>query len=204
MSKIAVAGNASGTGTFTIAAPNSNTDRTITLPDEAGTVLTSASNIMAQSQDNTPCFFATKSADQTGIADSTETVVTFNTERFDVGSIWNTSTNRLEVDATTAGYYFISCSLYCNSTNTIEDAYIRLRKNGVNYVENYNSSNVSSATASTSVVSLRVGTIVDLTTSGDYADITVFFDVSGGGTTTVNQIDSTRSRTHISAHRVSL
>jgi len=42
MSKVAIQGNASGTGTFTIAAPNSNTDRTLTLPDEAGTVLTSA------------------------------------------------------------------------------------------------------------------------------------------------------------------
>lgn len=42
MSKVAIAGNASGTGTFTIAAPNSNTDRTLTLPDEAGTVLTTA------------------------------------------------------------------------------------------------------------------------------------------------------------------
>ena len=41
MSKVAIQGNASGTGTFTIAAPNSNTDRTLTLPDEAGTVLTS-------------------------------------------------------------------------------------------------------------------------------------------------------------------
>ena len=40
MSKVAIQGNASGTGTFTIAAPNSNTDRTLTLPDEAGTVLT--------------------------------------------------------------------------------------------------------------------------------------------------------------------
>lgn len=45
MSKVAIQGNASGTGTFTIAAPNSNTDRTLTLPDEAGTVLTSASSI---------------------------------------------------------------------------------------------------------------------------------------------------------------
>jgi hypothetical protein len=44
MSKVKIEGNASGTGTFTIAAPNSNTDRTLTLPDEAGTVLTSASN----------------------------------------------------------------------------------------------------------------------------------------------------------------
>jgi hypothetical protein len=47
MSKIALTPNASGTGTFTIAAPNSNTDRTLTLPDEAGTVLTSASSISA-------------------------------------------------------------------------------------------------------------------------------------------------------------
>ena len=39
MSKIALAPNASGTGTFTIAAPNSNTDRTLTLPDVAGEVV---------------------------------------------------------------------------------------------------------------------------------------------------------------------
>jgi len=47
MSKIALQGDASGTGTFTIASPNSNTDRTLTLPDEVGTVLTSASDIVA-------------------------------------------------------------------------------------------------------------------------------------------------------------
>jgi len=45
MSKLAITGNDSGSGTFTIAAPNSDTDRTLTLPDEAGTVLTSASDI---------------------------------------------------------------------------------------------------------------------------------------------------------------
>lgn len=38
MSKIALTPNASGTGTLTIAAPNTNTDRTLTLPDAAGTV----------------------------------------------------------------------------------------------------------------------------------------------------------------------
>lgn len=42
MSKIAFNSNPSGTGTFTIASPNSNTDRTLTLPDTTGTVLTSA------------------------------------------------------------------------------------------------------------------------------------------------------------------
>ena len=42
MSKVVIAGDASGTGTFTISAPNGNTDRTLVLPDEAGTVLTTA------------------------------------------------------------------------------------------------------------------------------------------------------------------
>jgi len=45
MSRVKIEGNASGTGTFTIAAPNSNTDRTFNLPDEAGTVLTSGGAI---------------------------------------------------------------------------------------------------------------------------------------------------------------
>ncbi len=39
MSKVAIQGNASGTGTLTIAAPNTNSDRTINLADEAGTLL---------------------------------------------------------------------------------------------------------------------------------------------------------------------
>ena len=45
MSKIALTPDASGTGVFTIASPATNTDRTLTLPDEAGTVLTSASSL---------------------------------------------------------------------------------------------------------------------------------------------------------------
>jgi hypothetical protein len=42
MSQIKLSPNASGTGIFTIASPNSNTDRTLTLPDQTGTVLTNA------------------------------------------------------------------------------------------------------------------------------------------------------------------
>jgi hypothetical protein len=43
MSKIALSGDASGTGTFTIASPNSNSNFTLTLPTNSGTVLTTAS-----------------------------------------------------------------------------------------------------------------------------------------------------------------
>jgi len=45
MSKVAITGNASGTGVFTVASPNSNVDRVLTLPDETGTVLTTATTL---------------------------------------------------------------------------------------------------------------------------------------------------------------
>ena len=45
MSKVALSGNASGTGTFTLASPNSNSDRTLNLPDASGTVQVSGNPI---------------------------------------------------------------------------------------------------------------------------------------------------------------
>ena len=45
MSKITLTPHASGTGTLNIAAPNTNSTRTLTLPDETGTILTSASSL---------------------------------------------------------------------------------------------------------------------------------------------------------------
>ena len=47
MSKVAIKGATTGTGTFTIESPATNTDRTLVLPDNAGTVLTSASDLAA-------------------------------------------------------------------------------------------------------------------------------------------------------------
>jgi len=47
MSKVKIQGNASGTGVLTIAAPNTSTDRTITLPDATGTILDNTSTLDA-------------------------------------------------------------------------------------------------------------------------------------------------------------
>jgi len=52
MSKIALKPNASGTGVFSLEAPNSNVDRTLNLPDEAGTVLTNVSDLEPQVKDS--------------------------------------------------------------------------------------------------------------------------------------------------------
>ena len=45
MSSIAVQGGATGTGTFTLLAPSTSTNRTLTLPDSAGTVATAESTL---------------------------------------------------------------------------------------------------------------------------------------------------------------
>jgi len=45
MSKVAITGNASGTATFTLAAPATNSDRTLNLPDSAGTLATAESTL---------------------------------------------------------------------------------------------------------------------------------------------------------------
>ena len=47
MSKVKIRGHASGTGVLTVTAPNTNSDRTITLPDSTGTILDSTSTLDA-------------------------------------------------------------------------------------------------------------------------------------------------------------
>ena len=47
MSQVKISGNASGTGVLTIAAPNTNTDRSITLPDKAGAIAVGAGTAAA-------------------------------------------------------------------------------------------------------------------------------------------------------------
>ena len=46
MAKVKIQGNASGTGVLTVTAPNTSTDRTITLPDATGTLFTDAGGTM--------------------------------------------------------------------------------------------------------------------------------------------------------------
>ena len=66
MAKVKIQGHASGTGVLTVTAPNTSTDRTITLPDSTGTLATTADTGVAG---------ITSSADATAITiDSSERV----------------------------------------------------------------------------------------------------------------------------------
>jgi len=52
MSKVSIQGDVSGTGDFTIKAPNSNVDRTLTLRDETGDLVTTATDLEPQVKDS--------------------------------------------------------------------------------------------------------------------------------------------------------
>ena len=56
MAKVKIQGHASGTGVLTVTAPNTSTDRTITLPDGTGTLIADdgAGNVMVGTTDTVP------------------------------------------------------------------------------------------------------------------------------------------------------
>ena len=126
MSKVVIAGDASGTGTFTISAPNGNTDRTLVLPDEAGTVLTSASPTVLPK--GVPAFSAYNSVNQT-VSAQTSTKAVFNSTEFNVGIGWDTVNNWFK--PTVAGYYQVNWQVANGTANYYMISY--LRKNGNNY-----------------------------------------------------------------------
>ena len=69
MSKVTISGNVSGTGTFTIASPNSNTDRTLNLPDASGdVVLNSATQTLTNKTLTTPNIDSAQFATVSGTA----------------------------------------------------------------------------------------------------------------------------------------
>tara|TARA_A100001015_G_C14886343_1_gene670584 strand:+ start:176 stop:739 length:564 start_codon:yes stop_codon:yes gene_type:complete len=129
MSKIALTPNASGSGTFTIAAPNSNTDRSLTLPDEAGTVLTSASSV---TQNSGPAFSAYATATQS-ISNGAFTKIIFNAEEYDTDGAFDSSTN-YRFQPNVQGYYHLSVNLTNADDSSAYRKIIEFYKNGSVYL----------------------------------------------------------------------
>ena len=125
MSKIALTPNATGTGVFTISSPATNTDRTLTLPDEAGTVLTSGTPVLAQK--GVPAFSARMSANQT-ISSTVWTKVQMDTEEFDTDSCYDTTNYRFT--PTVAGYYLFSFNVWGGASTSPARIIGNIYKNG--------------------------------------------------------------------------
>lgn len=107
MSNIAIKGNASGTGSMTLESPNTNSNRTVTVPDVDGQMMVSG---------NMPAFSAYNSANQT-ITSSTWTKVACNTEEFDTANAFDSTTN-YRFTPQVAGYYQVNAMVTANGGGT--------------------------------------------------------------------------------------
>ena len=160
MSKVALSGSALGTGTFTIASPNSNTDRTLTLPDQTGTILTTAT---AGVPVNGPAFSAFATVNQS-FTSNTFTKVTFPSEEFDTNSCYDTTLYRFT--PTVAGYYEVAVSLSMSSNVTLCNAVVF--RNGTAF------KGASSAAATATSVTTQANALVYLNGSTDYIEAYIF------------------------------
>jgi hypothetical protein len=181
LSKIALSGNASGTGTLTLSAPNTDTDRTLTLPDNTGTIITTGSTFAGTG----PAFSAYINGNQT-ISNVTQTKVAFNAENFDTNNNYDSSTN-YRFTPTIAGYYFVNANVLFNSMTGVQA--VSIYKNGTRYLS-------GDAYASTSNANnVRNSALVYMNGSTDYVEIYAYQSSGGsldliGNTTTINEFSA--------------
>lgn len=132
MSSIKLSPNASGTGIFSIEAPNSNTNRTLTLPDNAGTIITTGSTagvsqamLASGVAGNGPAFSAKATSAQT-ISAGVFTKVVFGSEEFDTNNCFASDTFTPNV----AGYYQITFNVKFTATTSTSRGIVSIYKNG--------------------------------------------------------------------------
>jgi len=171
MSKVQLAGNASGTGIFTIASPNSNTDRTLTLPDNTGTLVTTASTgsvtqamLASNVAGNGPAFSVNRTGNQT-VSSGVWTKIQFNAEEFDTANAFDSTTN-YRFQPTVAGYYFVQLTMSCLS-NTFQACLVSIYKNGSNWK---NCSNYASASGTLDDWTASASSLIYLNGSTDYLE----------------------------------
>ena len=160
-----------GTNYVDIIAPASITsNRTLTLPDATGTIITTASTFAGTG----PAFSVYPNADQTGLTSGTFTKVAFINEYFDTANCFDSTTN-YRFTPTTAGYYQLNFSAYVTASNiaTMEPF---IYKNG----SSFSSGQYLMAASSTTAAILSASNILYLNGSTDYVEFYVFSTTTAG------------------------
>jgi hypothetical protein len=153
MSLVAISGNASGTGTLTVAAPNTNSNYTLTLPQTTATLGI-----------NGPAFRAYQSSAQT-LSSATFTKLQFQTEVFDTNSNFDNATN-YRFTPTVAGYYQINGAFTVATSAT--KMLVLIYKNGLVDTVGFDSGSVSISVCS-------ISNLVYLNGSTDYVELYGYF-----------------------------
>ena len=171
MSKVAIKGADTGTGVFTLESPATNTNRTLVLPDEAGTVLTTATPGVPV---NGPAFSCLMASDQT-IAGGVFTKVQFNLKEFDTNTNFDAVTN-YRFTPTVSGYYQCNGSVYPSTTVSSVQAVIY--KNGSMFKRGFSTSTNGMA---------QVSVLIYMNGTTDYIELYTYI---GGTTPTISNNDS--------------
>jgi hypothetical protein len=175
LSKISLEGNVSGSGTFTIASPNTNSSYTLSLPENTGTIITTGSTFAGTG----PAFSAYLSASQS-ITTNTITKLQANTEVFDTANCYDNATN-YRFTPNVAGYYQINAQITAGGTS-ISRLIIYIYKNGAGYQ--------IGGDQTTNVGRVTISTLMYLNGTTDYVEIyglvvatSPLFAANGGGIT---------------------
>ena len=166
MSSIALSGNASGAGVLTIAAPNTASNYTLTLPTQTGTLTAGG-----------PAFSAYANAG-TSLTNNAFTKVLFQLEEFDTNSNFASST----FTPTVAGYYQINAVVGSGGFGA-NQSNINIYKNGTKY-------KTSSNQTVNNLYSLSISCLVYCNGSTDYIEIYVFQNSGAAITSQNNSTDS--------------
>ena len=177
MSQIKLAPNASGTGIFTIDSPNSNTNRTLSLPDNTGTIITTASTVSYPK--GGPAFSAYRATSAQSVTNATLTKLQAQTEEFDTASCYDNATN-YRFTPNVAGYYQVNGNIYLQASTALSEVtFVTIYKNGSRFKDgaaHYGGGAVGK------YVFAQVSALIYLNGSTDYIELYGY--VNGSGTTT--------------------
>jgi hypothetical protein len=164
MSSIAVLGSATGAGVITLAAPITATNRTITLPDATGTLLSTATPGVPIGG---PAFSAYPTSSSQTPTINTFTKVTLGSEQFDTNNNFASSTFTPAV----AGYYQVNCTV--QMTSVVGRLIVSIYKGGAEYARGID--------IQSSVTTVSITSLVYMNGTTDYVELYTYN--SSGGTT---------------------
>lgn len=172
--------NSSGGGSITLQEPSTASNRTLTLPDNTGTVISTASTgvitqaMMASGVAGTGPAFRAYLASNQSVSNAVFTKIQFDTEDFDTNNCYNNTTN-YRFTPNVAGYYQVNTVCYFSaSAARPTEVQIALYKNGSAVANTL----LNLATANLIISGYPLSALVYMNGSTDYLE--VYGSLSGG------------------------
>jgi hypothetical protein len=160
--------NSSGGGSVTLQEPSTANNQTLTLPDNTGTLVSTASTFAGTG----PAFSAYRNGTQS-ISSGTFTKIQFNVEEFDTNNCYDSTTN-YRFTPNVAGYYQINSCFNEGPSTSTTSASIGIFKNNSPF-------KYGSYIAAGSRMSVNVSSVVFCNGSTDYIEIYAFITAASAG-----------------------